>query len=88
MSPLRRTLRFILGWIFIVLGIAGLFLPILQGILFLGIGLGLLAGESPWAQKILNQVKSRYPKQYEAIHHLRQRLDRLWRRVWPWGLKD
>ena len=35
----KHYLFLALGWIFIFLGILGLFLPILQGILFLAIGL-------------------------------------------------
>jgi uncharacterized protein len=50
------------GWGFIVLGILGLFLPILQGILFLLIGLSLLSNSSPWAAKLLNKVRGRFPK--------------------------
>ncbi|HEX8088763.1 MAG TPA: PGPGW domain-containing protein [Blastocatellia bacterium] len=50
------------GWGFIVLGILGLFLPILQGILFLLIGLSLLSNSSPWAAKLLHRVRERFPK--------------------------
>lgn len=44
------------------MGILGLFLPILQGILFLLIGLSLLSNSSPWAAKLLNRVRERFPK--------------------------
>jgi uncharacterized protein len=50
------------GWGFIALGILGLFLPILQGILFLLIGLSLLSNSSPWAARLLDKVKGRFPK--------------------------
>ena len=46
MAMARRTRSLIiqgLGWIFMVLGVFGLFLPILQGILFLAIGMVLLS---------------------------------------------
>ena len=49
------------GWIFIVLGVLGLFLPILQGILFLAIGGMLLSMESPWAQRVIARLRTRYP---------------------------
>ena len=42
-SWLARMTILTFGWIFIVLGVLGLFLPILQGILFLAIGGMLLA---------------------------------------------
>lgn len=50
------------GWGFIVLGILGLFLPILQGILFLLIGLSLLSNSSPWAARLLHRVRERFPR--------------------------
>jgi hypothetical protein len=40
-------LRQILGWIFIVLGLLGMVLPILQGVLFLVIGIALV-GRRNW----------------------------------------
>jgi uncharacterized membrane protein YbaN (DUF454 family) len=49
------------GWGFIFLGILGLFLPILQGILFLLIGLFLLSEESPWAKRMLDRLRERFP---------------------------
>ena len=42
-AQLRRIAILILGWIFILLGIVGLFLPFLQGFLFLFIGVLLFA---------------------------------------------
>jgi len=50
------------GWGFIILGVLGLFLPILQGILFLIIGLSLLSNSSPRAARILRKVRGRFPK--------------------------
>ena len=49
------------GWAFIVLGILGLFLPILQGILFLAIGGMLLSMESPTAKRLMDRLRVRYP---------------------------
>jgi uncharacterized membrane protein YbaN (DUF454 family) len=50
------------GWGFILLGIAGLFLPILQGILFILIGLLILSTEYAWAHNLLEKLKRRFPK--------------------------
>lgn len=50
------------GWVFIVLGILGLFLPFLQGILFLVIGLVLLAQVQHWPRRLLEKLKRRFPK--------------------------
>lgn len=49
-----RTRRILIlggGWTLVVLGVAGLFLPFLQGILFLLAGLWLLSLESAWAAR-------------------------------------
>ncbi|MCI0488464.1 MAG: hypothetical protein L0229_17895 [Blastocatellia bacterium] len=61
-SRLKRMAFWSLGWSFILLGIAGLFLPVLQGILFLLIGLSLLSTVSPWAGRLLARVKGRFPR--------------------------
>lgn len=70
--PSRRLLKLILGWGFLVLGVLGLFLPILQGVLFLAIGLGLLAQELPWAHRLLTRLKHRHPhmaRMFEDARH-------------------
>ena len=61
-TRIKRLLIWCLGWLFILLGILGLFLPVLQGILFLLIGLYLLSTTSPWAERLLNRLRERFPK--------------------------
>ena len=61
-SRLKRIATYLAGWGFILLGIAGLFLPILQGILFILIGLFILSGVSPRAARLLERIKNRFPK--------------------------
>ncbi|HSE97812.1 MAG TPA: PGPGW domain-containing protein [Blastocatellia bacterium] len=58
---LKRLSLQLAGWGFILLGILGLFLPVLQGILFLLVGLYLLSSTSPWAAKLLVRLKERFP---------------------------
>ena len=60
--PAKRILILIVGWLFILLGIVGLFLPILQGLLFILIGLIILSSEYVWAHQLLARVKQRFPK--------------------------
>ena len=60
-TKLKRILVLGLGWAFVLLGIAGLFLPFLQGILFILIGLYLLSRASPRVERFLNRIKERYP---------------------------
>jgi uncharacterized membrane protein YbaN (DUF454 family) len=59
---LKRWLVLTIGWAFIGLGIVGLFLPILQGVLFLLIGLVILSAEYAWAHRLLNKLRQRFPR--------------------------
>jgi uncharacterized protein len=58
----KRILILIVGWAFIVLGILGLFLPVLQGVLFLLVGLIILSAEYVWAHRLLTRLRERFPK--------------------------
>ncbi len=62
MKPVSRT-RKLFDWIagisLIVLGIVGLFLPVLQGILFIFAGLAILSSHSPLARRIQDALKAR-----------------------------
>jgi len=59
-QALKRAAVLVLGWAFILLGIVGLFLPILQGVVFLLIGLIILSSEYVWAHHLLARLR-RYP---------------------------
>lgn len=61
-ARLKRWALLVLGWGFILVGIAGLFLPVIQGILCLLIGLFILSSEYVWAHKLLGKLKARFPK--------------------------
>jgi uncharacterized membrane protein YbaN (DUF454 family) len=78
---LKRYAVLALGWFFIFLGILGLFLPILQGILFLTIGLILLSRESEWAAGKLDWLKTRYPRFGKTYDEADRRAMRLWERL-------
>jgi len=69
-SKIKRIITKALGWALLILGIIGLFLPVLQGILFLLIGLYFLSHETPWAARLFNRIKKRYPainNKFEAL---------------------
>ena len=61
----KRFLLWLTGWMFIFLGIAGIFLPILQGILFLLVGMYILGRVSPrvrlWRMRARRKARERYP---------------------------
>ncbi|HYG98849.1 MAG TPA: PGPGW domain-containing protein [Terriglobales bacterium] len=61
-STAKRVLTLVIGWAFILVGIAGLFLPFIQGVLCILIGLIILSGEYVWAHKLLQKLKTRFPK--------------------------
>jgi uncharacterized protein len=61
----KRFLLRLTGWMFIFLGILGIFLPILQGILFLLVGMYILGRVSPrmrlWRMRLRRKARDRYP---------------------------
>lgn len=61
-SRVKRILLVVVGWIFLILGVAGLFLPILQGVLFILIGLIILSTEYVWAHRLLERFRKRFPR--------------------------
>ena len=80
-SWLARMAILTFGWIFIVLGVLGLFLPILQGILFLAIGSMLLSMESPTAQRILTRLRNKYPSLDKTMIAAQARTNRIVQRI-------
>jgi uncharacterized membrane protein YbaN (DUF454 family) len=70
---LKRVAIHIAGWSFILLGVAGLFLPILQGILFILVGLFLLSSVSPWAARLLDRIKKRFPRISNQFDHAKSK---------------
>ncbi len=69
-----------LGYLFLVLGVLGMVLPILQGFLFLAIGLIILSKSAPWAARLLERFRQRYPKAGDLI-------DQAEAKVEQWGQK-
>jgi uncharacterized membrane protein YbaN (DUF454 family) len=76
----RHYLMLGLGWVFIVLGILGLFLPILQGILFIAIGLIILSRRSPRVRLLIRRLAKRYPAFGKGLVEARIRAEALRRR--------
>ncbi|HWR16577.1 MAG TPA: PGPGW domain-containing protein [Terriglobales bacterium] len=73
---LKRIGLITVGWAFIVLGIAGLFLPVLQGILFLLVGLLILSTEYAWAHNLLQNLRRRFPRIAAQMDLAKQKADR------------
>jgi len=69
-----------LGWGFILLGLVGLFLPLLQGILFLTVGVIILTSRSPRVRWLVLQLGRRYPKLRHTLAAAKRQAARLRRR--------
>ncbi|MCX7353736.1 MAG: PGPGW domain-containing protein [Alphaproteobacteria bacterium] len=76
--------KLILGWIFLVLGVAGLVLPFLQGILFIAIGLWLLSSESEWARCKRDWLLRRFPQLRPRLERMESHLDERGGRIRAW----
>jgi uncharacterized protein len=87
-ARIKRIAVWWLGWLFIILGILGLFLPILQGILFLLVGLYLLSAESPWAARLLSRIRDRFPRLSKKFDEAKHRAIEMQKRVFKKGVKE
>ena len=67
MNEFKKIGILIIGWLFIGLGILGLFLPLLQGVIFIMIGLAILSSRSELVRRFLKHLEERYPHHYEKI---------------------
>ena len=84
-ARLKVILWLALGYTFLVLGLLGMFLPILQGFLFLFVGLIILARHAPWAERLLHYLRQRSRRLDRAIikaeaktHEWRERAEARW----------
>lgn len=77
----RRIAILSAGWLFILLGVLGLFLPFLQGILFLFVGLLLLSRESVIARRLLDGLRRRYPALGRHMDSAEAWSKKQWRRL-------
>ena len=78
--PWKKLAVLITGWAFLILGIAGLFLPILQGVLFIAIGLTILSTEYAWAHHLLQKLRERFPSMARHIDAVKERASNFFRR--------
>ena len=74
MEKFKRIGMLIIGWFFVGLGVLGLFLPILQGILFIMIGLVILSSRSEMVKRWLKHLEERYPHHHELMEKWRERM--------------
>jgi uncharacterized membrane protein YbaN (DUF454 family) len=68
---MKRVAVIASGWSLLLLGLAGLVLPVLPGVLLLIIGLSVLSVEYAWAHRWLTALRSRFPvlnRKAQEIH--------------------
>ena len=80
-AKFKRAAIHVIGWGFILLGILGLFLPILQGFLFLLVGLFVLSSVSPWAERLLHRLRKRFPKTSKKFDEAKSNASTVQRRL-------
>lgn len=67
---LKRLAMIFVGWVLLFLGAAGLFLPVLPGILLLLIGLSILSVEYDWARRWVMALRQRFPAADRKIQQM------------------
>ncbi len=76
-ETVMRIVRLVLGWTCLVLGVVGLFVPILQGVLLILIGMALLSRDSRWARRCLMKLRLKFPDSYNRMQRSKERM-RAW----------
>ncbi|MFA5931942.1 MAG: hypothetical protein WC793_01000 [Candidatus Paceibacterota bacterium] len=74
---IKKIAILIIGAIFILLGLLGLVLPLLQGILFLAIGFSLIFFYFPDVRSWLNEHTKKYPHLFIAIEKVEKWLTKI-----------
>lgn len=67
---LKRLAMIFVGWVLLFLGAAGLFLPVLPGILLLLIGLSILSVEYDWARRWVMALRQHFPAADRKIQQM------------------
>lgn len=67
---MKRLALVAAGWGSIALGTAGLFLPVLPGILLLLVGLWILSSEYHWARRWSLKLRERFPEAARKFQRL------------------
>jgi uncharacterized membrane protein YbaN (DUF454 family) len=71
---MARIIRLIGGTMLTILGLAGIFLPILQGWLFLILGAVLLSVDIPAVKRMVCWAENRFPRLGKVLERARRRL--------------
>ena len=69
-----RMVLHVLGWLLVAIGVAGAFLPILQGWIFLLLGAAVLSVASDRLHRWMHRRLVRWPHAGERLEHFRERI--------------
>ncbi len=72
-ETINRIFVLVLGWFLVVLGMIGLFVPILQGILLILLGLWVLSRENHWARRCLRKMRLKFPVADRRMRQLQRK---------------
>lgn len=65
--------RKVAGFSLLGLGVLGTVLPILQGLLFIALGLFVLRDQYDWARTAMDKLRTRWPNQVDGVERLEGR---------------
>jgi len=83
LPPWLRVVVLVVGWLVLLVGLAGLVLPGIQGIATILIGLAILSVASATAHRWMRRALQRWPRAWQRIDRLRETIsDLLHRRSW------
>ena len=83
---MKRIVKIGVGWFFLFLGVLGCFLPVLQGALFMAIGVLILSEESRVIKQLLHPFEQKYPRHFQNVYAFRRSVFhtlRQWLRLRP-----
>lgn len=66
-ASVKRVLLIATGWGMILVGLAGMVLPIMPGIPFAAAGLLILSSEYVWAHQLIRRLRARFPKAFRKM---------------------
>ena len=70
-TQIKRLIRIVLGCLLLLLGLAGLVLPVLQGWLFLAMGVIVLSRDVPLFARMERRITARFPRAGRLVNRLR-----------------
>lgn len=77
-----RVVVLLVGWVVLLVGVAGLVLPGIQGVFTILLGAAILSVASELAHKWMRQALQRWPKVWDRVEGFREKIqDRLHRMV-------